>query len=46
LGPIIGYSVHAPRFAGIMVYATQITTKALHAAKRKEQPATPQANDA
>jgi hypothetical protein len=33
------YPVHAPRFAGITVYATQVTTKALHAAKRKEQAA-------
>ncbi len=24
-----GYGVHAPRFAGITVYATQVTTKAL-----------------
>jgi hypothetical protein len=30
-----GYQVHAPRFKGITVYATQVTTKALHAAKRK-----------
>jgi methylase of polypeptide subunit release factors len=29
--------VHAPRFAGITVYATQITTKALQAAKRTAQ---------
>jgi hypothetical protein len=36
-----GYPVHEPRFAGITVYATQVTTKALHAAKRKEQPAAP-----
>ena len=35
-----GYPVHEPRFAGITVYATQVTTKALQAAKRKE-PATP-----
>jgi hypothetical protein len=34
-----GYPVHEPRFAGITVYATQVTTKALQAAKRKEQPA-------
>ena len=34
-----GYPVHAPRFAGITVYATQVTTKALQAAKRTEQPA-------
>jgi hypothetical protein len=32
-----GYPVHEPRFAGITVYATQVTTKALQAAKRKEQ---------
>ncbi len=32
-----GYEVHAPRFAGITVYAPQVTTKALQAAKRKEQ---------
>jgi hypothetical protein len=36
-----GYGVHAPRFTGITVYATQITTKALHAAKRKDQTAAP-----
>src|SRR4028119_213218 len=29
-----GYPVHAPRFAEITVYATQVTTKALQAAKR------------
>ena len=34
-----GYGVHEPRFAGITVYATQVTTKALQAAKRKEQAA-------
>ncbi len=34
-----GYSVHAPRFAGITVYATQVTTKALQAAKRKTEAA-------
>ncbi len=34
-----GYGVHEPRFAGITVYATQVTTKALQAAKRKEQTA-------
>ncbi len=34
-----GYPVHEPRFAGITVYATQVTTKALQAVKRKEQPA-------
>jgi deoxyinosine 3'endonuclease (endonuclease V) len=34
-----GYGVHEPRFAGITVYATQVTTKAMQAAKRKEQPA-------
>jgi hypothetical protein len=32
-----GYPVHEPRFAGITVYATQVTTKALQAAKRTEQ---------
>ncbi len=32
-----GYPVHEPRFAGITVYASQVTTKALQAAKRKEQ---------
>ena len=32
-----GYPVHEPRFAGITVYATHVTTKALQAAKRKEQ---------
>ena len=32
-----GYPVHEPRFAGITVYATQVTTKQLQAAKRKEQ---------
>ena len=32
-----GYPVHEPRFKWITVYATQVTTKALHAAKRKEQ---------
>ncbi len=31
--------VHAPRFAGITVYATQVTTKALQAAKRTDQAA-------
>jgi hypothetical protein len=36
-----GYPVHEPRFAGITVYVTQVTTKALQAAKRKEQPAAP-----
>jgi len=34
-----GYPVHEPRFAGITVYATQVTTKALQAAKRKDQAA-------
>ena len=33
-----GYPVHEPRFAGITVYATQVTTKSLQAARRKEQP--------
>jgi len=32
-----GYPGHAPRFAGITVDATNVTTKALQAAKRKEQ---------
>ncbi len=32
-----GHPVHAPRFAGITVYATQVTTKALQAAKRTGQ---------
>ncbi len=36
-----GYPVHAPRFAGVTVYATQVTTKALQAAKRKEQTPAP-----
>ncbi len=40
-----GYGVHAPRFAGITVYATQVTTKHLQAAKRKEQPTTAPANE-
>ncbi len=34
-----GYPVHEPRFAGITVYATQVTTKALQAAKRQAQAA-------
>jgi hypothetical protein len=34
-----GYPVHEPRFAGITVYATQVTTKVLQAAKRKDQAA-------
>jgi hypothetical protein len=34
-----GYPVHEPRFAGITVYATQVTTKALQATKRTEQAA-------
>ncbi len=34
-----GYPVHEPRFAGITVYATQVTTKALQVAKRREQAA-------
>jgi hypothetical protein len=33
------YPLHEPRFAGVTVYATQVTTKALQAAKRKEQTA-------
>jgi deoxyinosine 3'endonuclease (endonuclease V) len=36
-----GYGVHEPRFAGITVYATQVTTKTLQAVKRKEQVAAP-----
>jgi hypothetical protein len=32
-----GYPVHESRFAGITVYATQVTTKTLQAAKRTEQ---------
>lgn len=36
-----GYPVHAPRFAGVTVYGTQVTTKALQATKRKEQTAAP-----
>ncbi len=36
-----GYPAHEPRFAGITVYATQVTTAALHAAKRKEQAVAP-----
>ena len=34
-----GYPTHELRFAGITVYATQVTTKALQAAKRTEQTA-------
>ncbi len=34
-----GYPVHEPRFAGITLYATNVTSKALQAAKRKEQAA-------
>jgi hypothetical protein len=34
-----GYPVHHPRFAGITVYATQVTTKLLQAAKRQQAPA-------
>ena len=36
-----GYPVHEPRFAGITVYATQVTRRVLQAAKRKEQLAAP-----
>ncbi len=36
---IEGYPVHEPRFAGITVYAMQVTTKVVQAAKRKEQAA-------
>jgi len=38
-----GYGVHEPRFAGITVYATHVTTKALQAAKRKDQAVPPSA---
>ena len=34
-----GYPVHEPRFAGITVYTTQVTTKAVQAAKRTGPPA-------
>ena len=34
---IEGYPVRHPRFAGITVYATQVTTKLLQAAKRQQQ---------
>jgi len=30
----VGYLVHHPRFVGITVYANQVTTKLLQAAKR------------
>ncbi len=36
---IEGYPVHHPRFTGITVYATQVTTKLLQAAKRQQPPA-------
>ncbi len=36
-----GHGVHAPRFAGITVYTTQVTTKTLQAAKRNEQTVAP-----
>jgi hypothetical protein len=36
---IEGYPVHHPRFTGITVYATQVTTTLLQAAKRQQQPA-------
>jgi hypothetical protein len=36
---IEGYPVHHPRFAGITVYATQVTTTRLQAAKRQQAPA-------
>jgi len=36
---IEGYPVHHPRFAGITVYATQVTTKLLQAARRQASPA-------
>ncbi len=32
-----GYPVYDPRFTGITVYATQVTTKVLQAAKRQQQ---------
>jgi hypothetical protein len=34
---IEGYPVHHPRFTGITVYATQVTTSRLQAAKRQQQ---------
>src|SRR3712207_1600217 len=34
---IEGYPVHHPRFTGITVYATQVTTTRLQAAKRQQQ---------
>jgi hypothetical protein len=34
---IEGYPVHHPRFTGITVYATQVTTTLLQAAKRQQQ---------
>ncbi|MDQ4075788.1 MAG: phosphorylated adapter RNA export RNA-binding domain-containing protein [Chloroflexota bacterium] len=36
---IEGYPVHYPRFTGITVYATQVTTTRLQAAKRHQTPA-------
>jgi hypothetical protein len=36
---IEGYPVHHPRFTGITVYATQVTTTLLQAAKREQQQA-------
>jgi hypothetical protein len=36
---IEGYPVHHPRFTGITVYATQVTTTLLQAAKRQQQQA-------
>ncbi len=32
-----GYPVYDPRFTGITVYATQVTTKLLQAARRQQQ---------
>jgi hypothetical protein len=40
-----GYPVHEPRFAGITVYATQVTTKVLQAAKRRVQTAAAPASE-
>jgi hypothetical protein len=36
-----GYPVHEPRFAGITVYATQVTRRVLQVATRKEQSTAP-----
>ncbi len=43
---IEGYPVHHPRFTGITVYATQVTTTLLQAAKRQQQQAPAQAQEA